>query len=363
MSGPDHAARRTRAAAALEDAGADAVVVTARANVRYLTGFRGSNGQLLLTTAGDALLVTDARYEERAASEAPGLTTVLDRDWPRQAAGFARDHGARRVAFESRHLSHHDAHGLLDLLAEEGLEGVATEELIELLRVVKDEHEVAVLRRACSITVEALEAALALAAPGRTERELAVMIERTMVDLGADGTAFDSIVASGPNSAVPHHAPTERVLARGDLLKLDVGARVDGYHADMTRTVALGDPGPDLRTVHDLVREAQARGVAAAVDGASTGDVDAACRSYLDDAGHGDHFVHGTGHGVGLDIHEAPTVAPGASATLRPGTAITVEPGVYLPGRGGVRIEDTVVIRPSGPPEPLTDAPRELRLL
>ena len=184
-----------------------------------------------------------------------------------------------------------------------------------------------------------------------------------MVDLGADAPSFESIVATGPNSAVPHHRPSDRVLRRGDLVKLDFGALVAGYHADMTRTVAIGDPGETARAVHALVLEAQTAGVAAAVAGATIGAVDAACLDRIASAGHAQHFTHPSGHGVGLDIHEWPILVEGGAASLAAAMAVTVEPGVYLPGIGGVRIEDTVVVREDGPPEVLTPAAHELIVL
>lgn len=359
----DHAGRRDRLREVLRRRELPAVVVTSPVNVHHLTGFRGTNGQLLVAADGAEALVTDHRYHERAAVECPDLELLLDRDWMARTIDFARQQAAGTVGFEAGHLTYTAARELIERLEAASLTASATDGLVEGLRVVKDDAEIDRLRRACAITVDALEETLAWVAPGRTERQVATLIERTMVDLGAEAPAFVSIVASGPNSAIPHHAPTDRVLTHGDLLKLDIGARVDGYHADLTRTVALGDPGEELREVHAHVVVAQQRGVEAAVAGATTGEVDAACRDHLASVGLADHFVHGTGHGVGLEIHEAPAVAKGASATLRPGTAITVEPGVYLPGRGGVRIEDTVVIRPEGPPERLTAAPHDLRVL
>jgi Xaa-Pro aminopeptidase len=244
------------------------------------------------------------------------------------------------------------------------VEVVPTDGLVEELRVVKEEAELARLTRACELTVAALAWLVdEVVAVDRTERELAVALERRFVDLGADGVAFPSIVASGPNAAVPHHAPTDRPLAAGDLLTVDCGAQVGGYHADLTRTFALGHLDDELVAVHELVVAAQAAGRAAAVAGATGGEVDAAARAVIEEAGYGERFVHGTGHGVGLEIHEAPAVARGARATLAPRTALTVEPGVYLPGIGGVRIEDTIVVTADGAPTTLTAAPRDLRVL
>jgi Xaa-Pro aminopeptidase len=356
----DHARRQQRLRDGLAPAGVEALVVTTPENVRYLTGFSGSNGQVLVS-ADTTVLVTDGRYEQRAATEAPSATLVIDRDWQRQVVRHAVDARLDQVGFEAHHLTYADGQQLSERLDEDAVVAVPTAHLAEQLRRVKDGHELAALATACAITSQAFEALLEHLAPGRTERELARILWRMMEDLGAEATAFDSIVASGPNSAVPHHQPTDRALRPGELLKLDFGARYAGYHADMTRTVSLGDPvDEELVRIHDLVREAQQRGVETATGEHTVGEVDAACRDHLTEAGYGDRFVHGTGHGVGLAIHEAPWVSRGASDILVDGIVITVEPGIYLPGRGGVRIEDTVAITADGSPRRLTAAPREL---
>ncbi|MEX0705768.1 MAG: M24 family metallopeptidase, partial [Nitriliruptoraceae bacterium] len=198
---------------------------------------------------------------------------------------------------------------------------------------------------------------------GHTERALAVALERRFVDLGADGVAFPSIVASGPNGAVPHHDPGSRVVQQGDLVTLDCGALVDGHHADCTRTFAVGKPDPVLVEVYEVVARAQAAGRAAVRAGVCAGDVDRAARQVAREAGHLEHYVHPTGHGVGLEIHEAPAVAPGSTATIDVGAVLTVEPGIYLPGIGGVRIEDTLVVDVHGAGRVLTDLPHELRVV
>lgn len=361
---PDTAARRARLRPALDALGLDLLLVTARPNVAYLTGFTGSNGQLLVARdpAGDRL-ITDDRYTGRAAEEAPDLEVVSSRDPGGVAIVACAAEGGRHLGVEADDLSWAAAERLQARAAERDVEVVATNDLVEPLREVKDDHEVALLARACHITTTALEELFAeRLVAGATERDLAVWLERRFVDLGADGVAFASIVASGPNGAVPHHAPTGRPLRSGDLVTVDCGAEVAGYHADCTRTVAVGSATGELTLVHEVVVAAQAAGRAAAVVGATAGDVDAAARAVIDDAGYGAGFVHGTGHGVGLEIHEAPAVARGSAATLVAGTALTVEPGVYLPGTGGVRIEDTIVVTADGAPRVLTDTPRSLRV-
>jgi Xaa-Pro aminopeptidase len=361
----DHAGRRERLRRSLARAnvgadGAPWLLVTEPHNVRYLTGFRGSNGQLLLGPDVDAdRLITDGRYEERAAGEAPDLTLELSREPMPVALRHAEDH---RLAVEAAHLTWAAADRLRDQAADHDVQVVPTTDLVERLREVKDDAELARLAQACRLTADVLTWLFdEVVAPGRSERELATALERRFIDQGADGVAFPSIVASGPNAAVPHHEPTTRVLQPGDLLTVDCGAVIDGYHADLTRTVAVGHLDDELTRVHDLVREAQAAGRAAAIDGAAASDVDAAAREVITRAGYGQRFVHGTGHGVGLQIHEAPFVAKTSTATLVAGTALTVEPGIYLPGRGGVRIEDTIVITAGGAPRILTDLPHDLR--
>ncbi|MTV25561.1 aminopeptidase P family protein [Nitriliruptoraceae bacterium ZYF776] len=353
--------RRDRLRPALAATGVDHLLVTDPVNVRYLSGFTGSAGQVLLGgTAADDRLITDDRYEERAVREAPDLALELSRDPVGVALGQTRSH----LGVEAAHVSWHAGERLRERAATVGVEVVPTTELVEVLRAVKDDREVASLAAACALTVEVLEELFAdVVGVGRTERELARWLERRFVDRGADGEAFPAIVAAGPNGAVPHHAPGDRPLAVGDLLTVDCGARVDGYHADCTRTVAVGDAPDELAEVHALVERAQAAGRAAAVAGVTGGEVDAATRAVIAEAGYGERFLHGTGHGVGLQVHEAPAVAREARATLRAGTALTVEPGVYLPGTGGVRIEDTLVVTADGAPRVLTDIPRTLRVL
>jgi Xaa-Pro aminopeptidase len=241
---------------------------------------------------------------------------------------------------------------------------------VAALREIKDAGEVALLRLAC----EAADAALAdLVArgglrPGRTEREVGRELEALMLDHGADGVSFETIVASGSNSAIPHHRPTDAVLADGDFVKIDFGALVGGYHSDMTRTFVLGKAADWQLEIYELVSAAQRAGRVALQAGASLADVDAAARGVIVDAGHGAHFGHGLGHGVGLQIHEAPGINATAAGTLLAGSVVTVEPGVYLPDRGGVRIEDTLVVADTRqahghPPELLTRFPKELAIL
>jgi len=332
--GEPHIARRERLAALVADRAADAALVTKLVNVRYLTGLDSSNAALLVPADGPAVLCTDARYAGMVRDVCPELECVVERAAALALAERAVRDGRRRLAFEAHEVTV-EAH---DDLAEKAPELLPLGHAVEELRRVKDEAEISLLREACAITDRAFEAVLPLLRPGVTEREIAIALERVMVDLGADKPAFDSIVASGPNGAVPHHHPTDRVLATGDLVTMDFGARYGGYHADMTRTVAIGRVAGWQRDVYDLVRRAQRAGVDAARPEAETGTVDAAARDMIADAGHGDDFPHGLGHGVGLEIHEAPLMGYDKTGKLEGRVPVTVEPGVYLDGRGGVRL-------------------------
>ncbi len=359
----DHAARRASLRTALAAADLPALLVTDLINVRYLTGFTGSNAALLVTDADEHTLIgTDGRYLTQVAEQVPDLTAVIERATVRALVGRAAEHGPVRLGFES-HVMTVDAHRALAESAPE-VELIPAPGNVERLREVKDDYEVARLRAACAAADAALAELLARGSlrPGRTEREVARELEWAMFAHGADAVAFETIVATGANSAIPHHRPTGAVLAAGDFVKLDFGALVDGYHSDMTRTYVLGAAAGWQRDVYDLVARAQAAGRAALAPGAGVVEVDAASRSVIEDAGHGELFLHGLGHGVGLQIHEAPGIGKAGTGTLLDGAAVTVEPGVYFSGRGGVRIEDTLVVRATGP-ELLTLTSKDLTVV
>jgi Xaa-Pro aminopeptidase len=343
-----HAARRARAEQALAGTGADAALITAPANVRYLSGLVSSNAAILLPAAGPAVLATDSRYAEAAARDCPDMELQTERQVDEALAGLAVRRGWTRLAFEAQDLTveRFTALAAPQTYGEDAPpELVPLGHLVEALRMIKDETEIELLARACAITCSAFEGLLSSIRPGQSEREYAVLLERAMVDLGAEALAFDTIVASGPNGAIPHHKPSDRRFERGDLITIDCGARYQGYHADMTRTVALGEPAEWQQEIYDLVATAQLAGVLAAVPGADIGDVDAAARDIIEAAGYGANFQHGLGHGVGLQVHEAPIMGYGRTGRLIDRVPVTVEPGVYLSGQGGVRIEDTLVVR------------------
>lgn len=339
------------------------MLVTRLVNVRYLTGFTGSNAALLILADDDTpVLATDGRYRTQSAQQAPDAEIVIERACGSFLAGRAAADGARRIGFESHDVT---VDGF-DSLAKEACDAelVRAAGTVESLREVKDAGEVALLLLAC----EAADAALTDLVergglrPGRTEKEVGRELESLMLDHGADGVSFETIVATGANSAIPHHRPTDAVLAAGDFVKIDFGALVCGYHSDMTRTFALAPAAQWQLDLYDLVADSQRAGREAVAPGVVLKDVDGASRQVIADAGYAEYFTHGLGHGVGLEIHEAPGINASAAGTLLAGSAVTVEPGVYLPDRGGVRIEDTLVVGEKTP-DLLTRFPKELAIL
>jgi Xaa-Pro aminopeptidase len=354
------AGRATRLRDRFEEARVDALLVTNLRNVRYLTGFTGSAALLLV--APDALvLVTDGRYREQAFDQVVaagvdarieiGLTGEAQREILSAAVASVARLGLEAEAVTWGQQRRYEASWFA------GCELVPTEGLVESLRAVKDEGEVARIEAAAGIADAALAELLGRLPDGLTEIELGLQLDTAMRRLGASAPSFETIVASGPNGARPHHRPSDRVVGESELVVFDFGATVDGYRSDMTRTVWFGDLGATESRMYDVVKQAQAAGVAAVRAGASGRDVDEACRAIIRDAGWGEAFVHGTGHGVGLDIHEDPRVSWAADGTLADGHVVTVEPGVYLPELGGVRIEDTVVVTTDGC-RTLTRAPK-----
>jgi Xaa-Pro aminopeptidase len=346
MTDGRHARRRADLGAVLgasTDRELDAALVTSLVNVRYLTGLPSSNAALLVRPDGSAVLATDDRYAEAAAQTCPDVVVEVQRDVAAALAARASREGVARLGVER-----HD----LTLLRNDAVAAAAGDEVtlgdlgeaVESLRAVKDAAEVAAVAAACAIADAALLAVLEAGLAGRTEAQVARDLEARMLLGGAEAVAFETIVAAGPFGSVPHHSPGPRVIERGDLVTIDFGARVDGYHSDCTRTVVVGEPADWQREVYGVVQAAQQAGVDALAVGVSTADVDRAARSVVERAGYGEFFTHGLGHGVGLMIHEPPWLSASAAlaSTLTGRSTLTVEPGIYLPGRGGVRIEDTV---------------------
>lgn len=362
------AARRARLREVLRARDLDALLVTDLLNIRYLTGFTGSNAALLVSAADDAgaedrtVICTDGRYLVQVAEQVPDLRAEIARASATRLLEFAAAWGIGTLGFES-HVVTFDQHAAWTAAAPAAAL-VRAPRLVEELREVKDEGEIELLRRACAVADRALADLVDRGGlrPGRTEREVGRELESLMFDHGADGISFETIVAAGPNSAIPHHRPTTAVLQSGDFVKLDFGAQVGGYHSDMTRTYVLERAASWQRDLYDLVARAQAAGRAALAPGTEVAAVDAAARAVIDAAGHGEEFLHGLGHGVGLEIHEAPGIGKLGTGTLLRGAVVTVEPGVYFSGRGGVRIEDTLVVREQGP-ELLTLTSKDLTIV
>jgi len=348
--------RRNRLRALLADTDLSGLLVTDLVNVRYLSGFTGSNAALWVSTddPADDRISTDGRYLTQVAAQAPDLTLIEGRDvWRTLVDGV----DGKRLGFEK----HVVTVVQYDAADSDRLEGA--EPLVERLREVKDAGEIELIARACAVG-DAAPAALVEGGairPGRTERQVARDLEWAMFAGGGEAIAFETIVAAGANSAVPHHRPTDAVLAAGDFVKIDFGSVVGGYHSDMTRTFVLGEPADWQREIYSIVAQAQRVGCAALEPGTATQDIDAAARQIIADAGFGDQYVHGLGHGVGLQIHEAPGIGKLGTGALRAGSVVTVEPGIYLPGKGGVRIEDTLVV--DDDVRSLTSSCRELVVL
>jgi Xaa-Pro aminopeptidase len=356
----------------------DALIVTHLPNVRYLTGFSGTAGAVVLTPTR-CLLVVDFRYVAAAralvAAFAPGLVGVepVEQSYDEALVAVLRREGSLRIGIEASWLSVSRFNALATALAAAApfpLQSdrpmpviVPTERLVERVRIVKDEGEIATMREAGRRLSAVARKIPALVAAGRRECDVAFDLEVAMREAGFSRPAFDTIVASGPNSALPHARPTARRLEAGEPTVLDFGGVYDGYCVDLTRTVQLGPPREDLRRLYDAVEQAHAAAVAAVQPGARPSSIDAAAREVLEAHGLGAAFGHGTGHGLGLEIHEEPRVARSIAGRpddpIEPGMVFTIEPGAYVPGVGGVRIEDDVLVTAGGC-EVLTDAPRRV---
>ncbi|HEU4705875.1 MAG TPA: Xaa-Pro peptidase family protein [Solirubrobacterales bacterium] len=320
----------------------DLMLVTDLTNVRYLTGFTGTNGACVCGP-GIRLFLTDFRYTERAAAEVEGWETVtLAADW----LGGIAERLQGRVGFEDDQMAVRVLEKLKGKLPD-GVEMVAAGGRVEELRRVKDAGELTAIEEASKLADEVWRWSVELGLSGRTEREVARAAEARIREQGGD-PSFPAIVAAGPNGALPHAEPGERKIGRGELVVFDMGAQLDGYCSDGTRTFATGDPGEAAIEVYEVVREAQAAALEAIRVGVKGEDVDGVARDVIDAAGHGQRFGHGLGHGVGLEVHEAPRLSLRSDDVLAAGEVVTVEPGVYLPGQLGVRIEDLVVVTEDG---------------
>ena len=348
--------RADRLAKLVSEAGLERLLVTNLVNVRYLTGFTGTNGACICGPRDRAFL-TDFRYIERAASEIGGWElAAVSGEW---TTGLA-ERLSGRCGFEDQHLSV-KAHRELSEHAPEGAELVPAGGLPEKLRRIKDDDELKAISEAAKLADEVYEWAIEQGLDEMKEIEVARAAQARIRELGGE-PAFPPIVAAGPNGAMPHAEPGERQIEAGDMVVFDMGAQLDGYCSDCTRTFAVGKPRGETREVYELVREAQATALKAVAGGKGTREVDAAARKLIADANHGDHFGHGLGHGVGLEVHEEPRLSQRSEDTLESGDVVTIEPGVYVPAQFGVRIEDLVVVTEDGH-QNLSGLPKELRVV
>jgi Xaa-Pro aminopeptidase len=328
----------------MQEAGLDAMFITRPENQRYLSGFTGGEAALVIT-AQSKLLLTDFRYYEQVAEEAPDYALIkLEKSMPLALKQVFVEHGIKNVGFESTHLSYAQYREL----KRPGTHWHALKDTVENIRMIKDAGELAAIKRAIAISDAACEHIRQILKPGITEKEVAWELESYMRSHGAEAMAFPIIAGSGPNGAKPHAVLQDRKLQAGEAIVMDFGARVDGYHSDVTRTLCIGKPSRELQNIYDIVLRAQLEAERSGRAGMQGREVDAIARKVISAAGHADHFGHGLGHGVGLAIHEGPGVGPRSTNKLEPGMVCTIEPGVYLPGVSGVRIEDMVLVEEEG---------------
>lgn len=348
--------RRKSVVSVIDRLSLDALLIRGMQNIFYLTGFKGSEGSLLVTR-GDCVLMTDSRYTLHARDVAQGISVLEARENDGTLSQLSERYGIRRLGFDSLHTTYHMYQRYLEELA--GLELVPIQNGLEEIRGCKDASEIATVRRGLEIHTKAFNKAFEKMVPGSTEREIANELDYMMRSLGAEGPAFETIVASGPRAALPHARPTDRAFQKGDVIIIDFGCCYDGYNTDETVTLCVGEPSQELYDIHTVVDEARKKGIEAARAGVLVRDVDAVVRGYIEEHGYGEYFRHGTGHGVGVDVHETPAITPRAEGALEEYMVITIEPGIYLPHVGGVRLEDMIVIR-EGRAEVLTSLRKDL---
>ena len=340
--------------------GIDAILISSATNRRYLSGFVGSAGYLLITE-NDQVLYTDFRYTEQAESQAPNFKTERISGplawFPEQINAL----GVNRVGFESNDMSvstySQFGRALSDYQGGTEVELIDIGEAIDKLRAVKDEDEIALITRAVEITDQAFEEVSAIVEPGMTEEQVSWELEKSMREQGAEGLAFETIVGAGVNGALPHHLADQTVIRDGQSVVIDMGAQFDGYCADLTRTIFVGEPDKKFQQVYGIVLDAQLQAEKRVRPGMTGEDIDAISRDIISEAGFGDNFGHSLGHGVGLDVHEYPRVGPRAKEIIEDGMVFTIEPGIYLTNWGGVRIED-IVIMENGHPKVISRAPK-----
>lgn len=341
----------------LEELGHDAILIGSSHNRRYISGFTGSSGYVLVTH-DKAVLLTDFRYRVQAKEQAQGLDIIEHGTSPLdEVRELLRNWGMKKLAFEQEHVTFAEHARWSAALQDVAL--VPAAGLVEKLRMIKDEAEIAVMQEAADLADRTFSYITGLIRTGMRERDVALEMEVFMRTGGATSSSFDTIVASGERSALPHGVASDRVIGTNEFIKLDFGAYYNGYCSDLTRTVVIGQPTDKHREIYDIVLEAQLHALANIRPGMSGLEADALARDVITKHGYGDMFGHGTGHGLGMEIHEAPRLSRLSDTILTPGMTVTVEPGIYLPGFGGVRIEDDIVITESGI-KILTSSPKEL---
>ncbi|EMF0035876.1 M24 family metallopeptidase [Enterococcus hirae] len=343
----------------MQEENLDSFLITSPYNLRYLTNFTGTTG-LAVITLEKAFFITDFRYTEQAAAQAQGFE-IIKNVGPifEEVADLVQKEGLRELGFEETTVSFLD-YSVLEEIIDAQL--IPISGMIEELREIKDEEEIAIIEKACSIADLAYDHILKMIQPGMTEIEVANQLDFYMRSLGASGVSFETIVASGLRSAMPHGVASKKIIEQGDLITIDFGCYYEGYVSDMTRTFAIGDPGEQLKEIYQIVLEAQLAVLEVAKPGVTGKQLDAVARDYITKHGYGEAFGHSTGHGIGLEIHEGPNVSVRAEKQFVPGNIITDEPGIYLPGIGGVRIEDDLLITSDGN-RVLTHSPKELIIL
>ncbi|WP_048602265.1 M24 family metallopeptidase [Rubeoparvulum massiliense] len=338
----------------------DALLAYSPYNRRYLSYFTGTAGYVVITKQ-DAVFITDFRYVEQAKQQCQGFSIVNHEGKVFETvAEVLKKNQAVNVGFEQNHVTYGEYQTLVEKLA--GFTLTPTSNLVEELRMFKDEEELQLIRHAAKIADDAFAHLLTWIKPGMTEIEVKNELEFTMRKLGASGASFDTIVASGLRSALPHGVASKKVIEKGDMITIDFGAIYEGYISDVTRTFAIGEPGEELRKIYEIVRQAQLAGVEQIRAGMTGKEADAICRTIIDEAGYGEYFGHSTGHAIGLEVHEGPGLSFRSEVELQPGMVVTVEPGIYVPGVGGVRIEDDIVITKDGN-EIIVHSPKELIVL
>lgn len=335
----------------------DSIIITGETNIRYITGFTGDESYAVVTQ-NEAFFVTDFRYTEQAQNEAPDFEIIMhEGDMLGTIAKRLKQTDVTSIGFEEDFVTY----SLFKKIEKNfsWIDLVPTSKIIESLRIIKDAEEIELIKKAIEISDGAFSYILTVLKPGMKEKEVEKLLHNKMLELGAEKNSFDFIIASGKRSSLPHGFASQKVIEEGDFLTIDFGAIYKGYISDMTRTVIMGEPSEKQREIYNIVLEAQLHGCSNVKAGMTGIEGDALCRDIIKSYGYGDNFGHGTGHGIGLDVHENPRLSLHCDTVLKPGMTVTVEPGIYIPDFGGVRIEDDVLITESGR-EVLSKSPKEL---